>query len=501
MKNAFVFTAIIIFSLSLIISGGSMAFSQPEMVDVIVVFNDKLSPQSIQGVGGKVNQQFTIIPAISATVPAHTIDKLQSNPQVSYVEKVMEREFHGHTTTGQTFPWGVDRVDSEEAWHDATSITGSNVKVAVLDTGLDMSHPDINEAWGYSVVGRDPLTYDDKNGHGTHTAGTIAASDNGFGVIGVSPDVDLYTIQISKGSRLSTDNIIAGIEVAIKGPDGIYPDVAGDTGDGADIFNMSFGGGFSNAEKDAIDKAFGYGVLLIASAGNDGCDCANYPAYLDNVVAVASTTSSDSLSSFSNFGSWVDVSAPGSSVYSTYKGDAYATMSGTSMASPHVVGVAALAMQAHPTLDNVGVRALLISSGEQNHSIPLVDAENVVLGTIDGDNLIGVVPPTDPPTGGTSTTATDAYVTYNPKGGKLGVNIELLDESGSPSLPVPNTTVEIQLLRDGNVAYTGIKTTDDNGNAKWNFVGVTKGTYSTNILKVGGSEWPSTSTHDSGVTK
>jgi len=489
------------------IPGGNFAFSQPQLVDVIVVFTDKPSPQTIKSVGGQVHRQFTIIPAIDATIPISSIEKLQNNPNVSYVEKVMERELHEHEQTGQTFPWGVNRIDSEVPWHLTPQLTGLGVKTAVLDTGLDIGHPDISAAWGYSVIAKNPNNFDDKNGHGTHTAGTIAAKNNGEGVIGVAYDVELYSIQISKGSRLSTNNIIAGIEVAVKGPDGLNPDHPDDNGDGADVFNMSFGGGFSQAEKDALDIAYViYGIVLVASAGNSGCDCPSYPAALENVIAVASTTTTDSRSSFSNFGSWVAIAAPGSEIYSTYKGGGYATLSGTSMAAPHVAGVAALAIQATGKT-NVEIMTLLsVTSENIGIGIGLVDAEKATIGTTSGDNLAG--------SGGGGGeqdplaevgTATHADVSYKSKGGRLGVTVQLLDKSDLQNiLVVPDTTVKIELSLDttddgvdnGSVVYVGTKTTDDEGNAKWNFVGAPKGTYSTKVLQVGGINWTGTTDDD-----
>ena len=343
-------------SLTLMIPAGNFSYSQPEMVDVIIGFHDKPNKNLVNGVGGQVHRQFSIIPAVDATIPINAIEKLQNNPNVSFVEKVIEYQFHEQTT-----PWGVDRIDSEEAWGATPSVTGAGVIVAVLDTGLDMDHPDVSATWGYSVVSKDPSNFDDKNGHGTHTAGTIAAKNNVDGVVGVAPDVELYSIQISKGSRISTNNIVAGIDAAVAGPDGNL----GTSTDQPDVFNMSFGGGKSNAVETALNNAHNdYGIVLVASAGNSSTSSKSYPAGLPNVMAIGSTTDTDALSGFSNYGDHIDVVAPGSSILSTYKGGSYDILSGTSMASPHVAGVAALIIQANPNLDNIGIRALLQNTAE-----------------------------------------------------------------------------------------------------------------------------------------
>ena len=473
-------------SLTLMIPAGSFSYSQPEMVDVIIGFHDKPNKNLVNSVGGQVHRQFSIISAVDATIPINAIEKLQNNPNVSFVEKVIEYQLHEQTT-----PWGVDRIDSEEAWDATPSVTGDGVIVAVLDTGLDMDHPDVSAFWGYSVVSKDPSNFDDKNGHGTHTAGTIAAENNGDGVVGVAPDVTLYSIQISKGSRISTNNIVAGIDAAVAGPDGDL-----DTSDDQpDVFNMSFGGGHSPAVEIALNNAHSKGIVLVASAGNSSTSSKSYPAGLPNVMAIGSTTDTDALSSFSNYGSHIDVVAPGSSILSTYKAGTYSTLSGTSMASPHVAGVAALTIQANPNLDNIGIRALLQNTAEDlgapdfdsTFGYGLVDAENAVLGTTSGDNYVssgnsGEDPVPNP---GDVVTAEVEYRAHKKPGGYLITDITLQDNNEN----LVNADVSVTLYLDGVSVGSATGNTGDDGKASFRLDNAPAGHYSTEVTNVSDLRW------------
>ncbi|MDO8725848.1 MAG: S8 family peptidase, partial [Candidatus Methanoperedens sp.] len=179
----------------------------------------------------------------------------------------------------------------------------------------------------------------DKYGHGTHVAGIVAAvGNNNIGVIGVAPEASLYAVKVlnNAGSGYTSD-VIQGIQWAA---------------DNAQIASMSFGSSsYNQAEKDAVDAARAKGLILVAAAGNSGdgnplTDNVGYPARYANVIAVAATNSNDAVASFSSDGLEVDVSAPGVSILSTYKGSSYASASGTSMAAPHVTGTVALMLKA-----------------------------------------------------------------------------------------------------------------------------------------------------------
>ncbi|HAN98485.1 MAG TPA: hypothetical protein DCQ98_14090, partial [Planctomycetaceae bacterium] len=209
--------------------------------------------------------------------------------------------------------------------------------VAVVDTGIDYTHPELAGAYrgGYDFVNNDADPRDDHY-HGTHVAGTIAAALNGTGVVGVAPGVDLYGLKVlgNTGSG-SFSAIVASLDWCVA--------------NGIQVANFSLGssGDPGTTVRAAFDNALAAGLTIVCSAGNSGTtntsvDNVGYPAKYDSVIAVASTTSTDARSSFSSTGPAVDVAAPGSSVYSTYPGGGYATLSGTSMAAPHAAGAAAL---------------------------------------------------------------------------------------------------------------------------------------------------------------
>jgi len=230
----------------------------------------------------------------------------------------------------QSTPWGIDRVGG------GATYTGTN-KAWVIDTGIDMDHPDLNPgamSLGKSFVTR-VTSPDDDNGHGTHCAGIIGARSNTIGVVGVAPNALLVPIKVldRRGSG-TTSGVIAGVDY-----------VAANAASG-DVANMSLGGGVS----DALDAAVlnlasldGKVVKVALAAGNESDDAENHsPARVNhaNIYTVSAMGTGDLWASFSNYGNPpIDFCAPGVSIYSTYKGGAYTTMSGTSMAAPHVCGL------------------------------------------------------------------------------------------------------------------------------------------------------------------
>lgn len=277
--------------------------------------------------------------AVVGRWPERALENLERNPHVRYIEE--EGVMVGDA---QVLPWGVDRVDADVV--HGFGDTGDGIHVAVLDSGIRSNHPDLEAhlGEGHAPIECDPdkgfgpcdEAWDDDEGHGTHVAGTVGAIDNDIDVVGVAPEVTLHSVKV-----LDYDNT---------GPFGAIADgirIAAD--EGYDVANMSLSGGESSTVEDAIQYADDAGVVLVASAGNDGrkdrCDdddCVGYPAAFPETTAVSSTTDVDTLSGFSSTGPEIDLAAPGSDVLSTTRDGGTGTKCGTSMAAPHVSGAAAL---------------------------------------------------------------------------------------------------------------------------------------------------------------
>ncbi len=230
----------------------------------------------------------------------------------------------------EVLPWGIDKIDAELVWPSGN--TADPVKMAIIDTGIDVKHPDLtaNLKGGVSTVGY-TTSYNDDNGHGTHVAGIVGAVDNEIGVIGAGPAIDLYAVKVldRRGSGYLSD-VIEGLDWAIA--------------HGMQVVNMSLG---TSADvlsfREAVQRVNSAGIVQVAAAGNSGGSVI-YPAAYPEVIAVSATDNTDTIASWSSRGPEVDLAAPGVSIYSTYKGQTYKTLSGTSMAAPHVAGAAALVL-------------------------------------------------------------------------------------------------------------------------------------------------------------
>ncbi|QOS99616.1 peptidase S8 [Brevibacterium sp. JNUCC-42] len=248
--------------------------------------------------------------------------------------------------------WHHKNINSYGAWD---VIKGSQKKVAILDTGVQLNHPDLQASLlpGKSFVSG-ASTPNDDHGHGTHCAGLAAAiGDNGIGVSGVDGSAKIIPVKVlnAQGSGYTAD-IINGITWA--------------TDNGADIISMSLGGGaYQQSFQDAINYAWGKNKIIVAAAGNSGSSSFSYPAAYNNVLAVAATDSNDGLAYFSNYGSWVDIAAPGVDIYSTYKNSGYTNMSGTSMATPIAVSVLALTWGKEPGATNQQIVDRVLSTADQ----------------------------------------------------------------------------------------------------------------------------------------
>jgi len=363
----------------------------PKMVDILIGFDRQVGSTEkgiISEVGGAIHRTFRIAPVISAIVPESILSLLREMPRVRYIEP--NYRVHALNEPTQTIPWGIERVFGSEDYPFPTwdSSIGEGTTVAVLDTGIDRNHDDLTVFGGTNTVDDTDWWYDG-HGHGTHVAGTIAALDNTLGVVGGAPQVKLYAVKVLDENGSGTvASIIAGIEWAVD--------------ENIRVLNMSLGSHISSrALEEACDAAYAAGSLLVAAAGNSGlglglANNVGYPARYDSVIAVAASDSNNKLASFSSTGPAVELIAPGVSILSTTPDDSYSTYSGTSMASPHVAGVAALAWAADLGMTNKEIRIILkqtaqdfgLSSNHQGYGLVRADlAVDAVLaprGTIQG---------------------------------------------------------------------------------------------------------------------
>jgi len=295
--------------------------------------NDKAQVHS--QVGGKVE---SIIPGIGVhvvTVPrgqgatksaAYRLKKGVRHVELDTIVQVVELPDDPYFDS----QWGMTKVQGPEAWDITQGSPG--ISIAILDTGIDMGHPDLADKIVSDVNFTDSPTSDyNGHNHGTHVAGIAAAiTGNNIGVTGLGRDCSLMNVKVLGDSGYGYSSWIAsGITWAAD--------------NGADVINLSLGGSSSlETVEDAVDYAWSKGVVVVAAAGNSGSSSPFYPAYYANCIAVGATDANDSLASFSNHGGWVDVAAPGSSTYSTLPDNQYGYKSGTSMASPHVAGLSSL---------------------------------------------------------------------------------------------------------------------------------------------------------------
>jgi thermitase len=288
----------------------------------------------------------------SAQAVANALDGLKRNPNVvvaepNYIYKVNFTP----NDPGLSQQWGWTPTQTYAAW-DVTKGSSATV-VAIVDTGIQRSHPDLDAkiVAGYDYVDNDTAP-DDGNGHGTHVAGTTAAeTNNGTGGAGLCSNCSLMPVRVLDNNGSGTlANVASGITWAAD--------------HGAKVINMSLGGSGSTTLQNAVDYAWNKGVFLACAAGNDGTSStANaYPGAYTNCFAVASTNSSDAKSSFSNYGTWVEAAAPVEGIYSTWMNSSYNTISGTSMATPHVAGLAGLL--ASQGLTNAQIRDRICSTAD-----------------------------------------------------------------------------------------------------------------------------------------
>ena len=326
---------------------------------VLVKFQDTISEKEkdsvLSSVGAKRERRLNKINAERVRVPKSKVKEivvsLKKNSKIKYAEPdFVAKKVESPNDPYYSSQWGLPKIKAEGGWDKTHG--GDLALVAIADTGIDDSHPDLSG----KVIKRANFTWDsdvDGDGHGTHVAGIVAATtNNSLGVASLGYDSKLISVKVLDNSGSGYYSWIAnGIIWAAD--------------NGAKVINLSLGGSFdSSTLRDAVNYAWGKGVVIVAAAGNSNNSRALYPAYYSNSIAVAATDSSDNKASFSSYGWWVDLAAPGVSIYSTYKGG-YAYLSGTSMATPFVSALSSLVFANNPAFANSQVRNKIESTAER----------------------------------------------------------------------------------------------------------------------------------------
>ena len=355
--------------------------------EVLVKFQPNLSPKAVADLAASC-QAWPIdsIPRLGVwrlrVKPGReraTATALAALEQVLYAEPNYLVHVLGTPPDDPYYPlqWNLEKIQAPDAWEITRG--DASMPVAIIDTGIDLSHPDlkaklwvnpgevpgngldddgngyIDDVHGYDFVNEDGEPEDEYGvGHGTHVSGIVAAAtDNGLGVAGVAPENPLMALKVLGSSGEGTYfDVARAIDYALA--------------QGARVMNLSLGGvEASEVMSDAVQIATATGALLVAAAGNDdGSNPVFYPAAYDEVLAVAATNSSDGIANFSVHHPYVDVAAPGVGVYSTFCGGGYGYMSGTSMATPHVSGLAALVWAVNPGLTREEVVEQIVGSAK-----------------------------------------------------------------------------------------------------------------------------------------
>ncbi|MBI5556475.1 MAG: S8 family serine peptidase [Deltaproteobacteria bacterium] len=365
---------------------------------VIIGFHKKPS-QSEQALlhnhRGRMKHAFRLINAWAANIPEQEIFRLRADPRIKYVaedEEVYAVDPEPSSAEYST-SWGISRIGCQSVHEQG--VTGSGVRIAVLDSGIDYTHPEFLPSYqgGYDFVFDDSVPFDDSwNSHGTHVSGIITAAADGNGVIGGAPDASLYAVKVLDGAGFGLLSfVISGLEWAVENK--------------MDIANLSIAGPDSPALREACDAAYAAGLLLVAAAGNTRQGDVLYPAAYDSVIAVSASDQSDLPAYFSPMDTEIELMAPGVEIQSTVSGGGYGLLSGTSQAAPHVTAAAALIMSAGAidvnfdgVINNLDVRQLLQQTAidlgdpgrDELYGFGLVDAAAAIAadGDVDGLDLV-----------------------------------------------------------------------------------------------------------------
>jgi subtilisin family serine protease len=314
---------------------------------------------------------YNVVKGLAIKIPNEKVlEQLKNNPLVEYMGN--DRKISAFIDThieNQIIPESVDRVDGESLNIIGINSNFVDADIAILDTGIDLDHADLNVFHERSFI-PGTINADDDHGHGTHLSGVAAAKDNSFGIVGIAPGARLWAIKVLESSGMGE------ISTLIKGLDYINQNQ-----NQVDVAVLSLGCECESGALDiAINNSIKAGITIVVAAGNEGKDAGTFtPANNPEVITVSAIADTDGkcggkgpstpygaddmLASFSNYGDVVDISAPGVDIYSTFKSNSYTKLTGTSMAAPHVAGAAALYISLHPEASPNDVKSYLITSG------------------------------------------------------------------------------------------------------------------------------------------
>ena len=456
------------------------AQAQSDRANVLVNFVEAPGPAdraAIERAGGRIRFAYRIVPALAASVPRAALAALGANPRVRFIEEDAE-VFADDAELDNT--WGVKAIGAGTAHEFVPPLSGGGIKVAIIDTGIDYTHPDLapNYRGGHDFLNNDSDPMDDC-AHGTHVAGTVGARRNGVGVVGVAPDVELYALKFmgpATGNKCSgpISAALAALDWAVQ--------------NGIHVTNNSWGGsGYSATAEAAFANAAALGMIHVASAGNNGnCDGTgenmSYPSAYRAVIAVAAVDATDTRACFSSTGADVEMAGPGVQINSTIPNGGYGSRwNGTSMAAPHVAGTAAL-------LVGFGVQDAN-ANGRVNDEIRNAIAQSALdLGAPGRDPLYGFgrvrVPEALAAASSAPPLTLSVYsISYTTSGGGKGKPKDLTVTVGTVYglvSPMP-ATVRITLLLNG-AFYTSLQgTTDQAGLTSFFVRNAPAGTYSATV--------------------